>query len=233
MPEVTLRLLTRDEISVTVEPREARGKGAMGRLRREEARIPGILYGHGEAPYAFKTDARALERIFARNGQSVLFRVEAGDGSLPSAHAIVRDIQYHKVSGAILHVDLLRIDANESRVITVPVHTRGVPEGVRVGGGALQHAVTTLEMECVISQMPAAVEIDIESLEIGDSIHVADLLEQEPRIVTDPEVAIVNVLAPRLTIDEELSQAEGEEEAEAAEEGEGEEETAEAEDQSE
>jgi len=81
--------------------------------------------------------------------------------------------------------------------------------------------------------MPAAVEIDIESLEIGDSIHVADLLEQEPRIVTDPEVAIVNVLAPRLTIDEELSQAEGEEEAEAAEEGEGEEETAEAEDQSE
>jgi large subunit ribosomal protein L25 len=76
-------------------------------------------------------------------------------------------------------------------------------------------------MECVVAEMPASIEIDITALEIGDSIHVSDLLGQEPRIVTDPGVAIVNVLAPRLTIDEELERAaaaqavaaEGEEEA--------------------
>ncbi len=219
MPEVALRLLTRDEISVRIQPRTARGKGPMGRLRREQGLIPGILYGHDQEPYAFQTEARALERIFARNGQSLLFLVETEGGAAPPAHAIVRQVQYHKVSGAVLHLDLLRIDPQETRVITVPVHTEGVPEGVRTGGGALQHAVNSLELQCVVSQMPAAIELDIRSLEIGDTVHVADLLAQEPRIVTDPGVAIVSVLAPRLTVEQEQAQAaaaEGAAEAEAA-----------------
>jgi large subunit ribosomal protein L25 len=230
MPEVALRLLTREEISVQVQPRTARGKGPMGRLRREGGLVPGILYGHSQAPFAFQTASRALERIFARSGQSGLFRVEVEGDPAPLAHAIVRQVQYHKVTGAVLHLDLLRIDPQETRVITVPLHTQGVPEGVRTGGGALQHAVTALDIECVISEMPAAIEIDIQSLQIGDTIHVSDVLPQEPRIVTDPGVAIVSVLAPRLTVDEEAGQAavagaEGEPEAAAAQaEGEAEEE---------
>lgn len=207
MPEVGLRLLTRDEVSMQVQPRTTRGKGPMGRLRREQGLVPGILYGHNQAPFAFQTVSRTLERLFARNGQSVLFRVEVEGQAEPPAHAIVRQVQYHKVSGLVLHLDLLRIDPQETRVITVPLHTTGVPEGVRTGGGALQHAVTSLDLECVISQMPAAIELDIQSLRIGDTIHVSDLLAQESRIVTDAGVAIVSVLAPRLTVDEEAGQA--------------------------
>jgi large subunit ribosomal protein L25 len=82
----------------------------------------------------------------------------------------------------------------------------------------LQQALTAVEMECMASEMPSRLEIDISDLNIGDSIHVADLLEQESRIVTDPGVAVINVLAPRLTVDEELER-EAEEEA-AVEEGE-------------
>jgi hypothetical protein len=77
-------------------------------------------------------------------------------------------------------------------------------------------------MDCVISDMPSSVEIDITELVIGDSIHVSDLLEQESRIVTDPEISIINVLAPRLTIDDEL-ELEAAAAAEAAEGEEGEE----------
>ncbi len=72
-------------------------------------------------------------------------------------------------------------------------------------------------MHCVASQMPSQVEIDITYLEIGDSIHIGDLLESESRIVNDAEVTIVSVLSPRLTIDEEEEAA-----AAAAAEGEGE-----------
>ena len=84
---------------------------------------------------------------------------------------------------------------------------------MRTGGGALQHSLTALDMHCIASQMPSQIEIDISALEIGDSIHVSDLIESESRIVTDADVTIVSVLAPRLTVDEEL-EAEAEAEAE-------------------
>jgi large subunit ribosomal protein L25 len=220
MPEVALRLHTREQISLTVQTRQERGKGAINRLRNTHGLVPGILYGHKQPPVAFKTDAHVLQRIFKRVGQSVLFSLQFEGEDRPSEQAIVRDTQYHKVRGNVMHLDLLRINPQERLVVNIPVHTVGVPVGVRLGGGAMQHAVNALDLECVISEMPSSIEIDISSLEIGDSIHVADLLKQEPRIVTDAGVAIVNVLAPRLTIDEEL-------EREAAEEGAAEEEDAE------
>jgi large subunit ribosomal protein L25 len=68
-------------------------------------------------------------------------------------------------------------------------------------------------MECVVSEMPSAVEIDITSLQIGDSLHVSDLMEQEPRITSEGVRTIVNVLVPRLITDDEAGDEEEEEEA--------------------
>jgi len=215
MPEVALRLHPREQISLNIQSRQERGKGAIHRLR-QTGLTPGIIYGHKQPPFAFKTEARVLERIFKKAGQSVLFAIQLDEQAHSTEQAIVRDVQYHKINGNVTHLDLLRIDPQEKLVVSIPVQTVGVPVGVRLGGGALQHAVNALELECVISEMPSSLEIDITRLEIGDSVHVADLLGQEPRIVTDPGVAIVNVLAPRLTIEEEIEQA-------AAKEGEGEE----------
>ena len=87
--------------------------------------------------------------------------------------------------------------------------------GVRISGGALQQAVTELDIDCLASDMPARVEIDISSLELGDSLHVSDLLEQEGRIATDPNVTIANVLMPRLAASDEEEEEEGEGEGEA------------------
>ena len=125
----------------------------------------------------------------------------------------------------MLHLDLLRIDPSETLRANVPILTEGEPEGVRNEGGALQQTLTSIEMECVVSEMPSAMVIDISSLVIGDSLHVSDLVEQEPRITTDPDRTIVNILAPRLiTEEEEAEEVEGEEvEGEEVEGGEGEE----------
>lgn len=225
MPEVALRLHPREQISVRVTSRPERGKGEISRLRREQGCVPGVLYGHHQEPFPFKTEARALERIFSRVGQSVLFTVEFDGEGLASEQAIVREVQLHKVRGHVLHLDLLRIDPREERVVSVPLHTIGVPEGVRIGGGALQHTLAALDLRCIVSEMPANVEIDVTPLNIGESVHVSDLLGQEPRIVTDPSVAVLSVLAPRLAIEDELKAAEeveegaaeGEEPAEGAE----------------
>ena len=221
---VALKIYQRDTIELTIEPRQERGKGPVGRLRREQAMLPGIIYGHKQEPLAFKIVAHDLERALAGGGQNSIFVLNANEGTVE--RAVVREIQYHRVRGDVLHIDFLRVDPDEQLTVAVPMQTTGTPVGVRVGGGAVQHSLTLITMSCIASELPSQVSIDISDLEIGDSIHVSDLLEEEPRIVTDPGVTIVSVLAPRLTIEEEeeAAAAAAAEEAEEDEVAEGEEE---------
>jgi large subunit ribosomal protein L25 len=221
MPAVPLKLHERAQVSLKIAPRQEQGKGPVGQLRRFDGQVPGVLYGHKQEPYAFKTDAHTFEQILSKGGQNSTIKVEHEDGK-DSEGALIREIQYHKVRGHAMHLDLLRIDPSETLKAEVPLVTVGVPDGVRNGGGALQQTLTSIEVESVVSEMPAAIEIDISSLVIGDSLHVSDLLEQEPRITTDSVRTIVNILAPRLSG---ASDAEEAEEGEEGEEGEETEET--------
>ena len=185
--------------------------------------MPGVIYGHKQDSESFKTDAHTFERILSKGGQNSIILIEHEEADKEPEQALIRDIQYHKVSGDVLHMDLLRIDPSETLRANVPLVTEGVPDGVSNEGGALQQALTTVEMECVVSEMPSAIVIDISSLVIGDSLHVSDLIDQEPRITTDPIRTIVNILAPRLIVEdeeeEEGEEIEGEEGAAEGEEG--------------
>ena len=197
---VSLKIYQRETIELDVEKREERGKGPVGRLRREQGMLPGVIYGHHQDPSSFKVEALRLERAMSGGGRNAIFVLAGGGGG---ERAVFRDVQYHKVRGNIVHVDFLRINPEEEISSTVPLNTVGTPVGVSVSGGALQHSVTNVDMTCIAAEMPSQVEIDITDLEIGDSIHVSDLLETESRITTDPGVTIVSVLQPRLTADEE------------------------------
>ena len=235
---VEMQIFQREELALAIQERQEKGDGAVGRLRRLEKMLPGIVYGCGQEAVSFRVNAKSLERALSQGGQNAIFMLKGDTNGQEAERAVVREIQYHKVTGDILHVDLLRIDPDERLRVQVPIVTRGEPEGVRTGGGALQQTLSRLEMQCLASELPSRVEIEISELEIGDSVHVGELVEQDPRISTDPEVTIVSVLAPRLTVDEEIALAAEEEgvdeeelvegeavegaEAEAAPEGEGE-----------
>lgn len=225
MPQVPLQIQAREQVALKVQSRREQGKGPVGRLRRLQGHLPGVIYGHNQPSESFKTDAHGLDRILSKGGQNAIILVEHEEADKGSEQALIRDIQYHKVRGDVLHLDLLRIDPSETLRANVPLLTEGVPEGVRNEGGALQQTLTAIEMECVVSEMPAAMVIDISSLVIGDSLHVSDLLEQEPRITTDPSRTIVNILAPRLVVAEEEAEepevSEGEGEGETGEGDEG------------
>ena len=225
MAAVQMQVHQREEISLSIHHREERGTGPVGRLRREQAMLPGVVYGHKKESYAFKVEARPLQRALSRGGQNAIFLLQHDSNGGEVERAVVKDIQYHKVLEHIVHVDFLRVDPTEKLTLEVPIITTGLPEGVRVGGGAVQHSLARVEMACVASELPSRLEIDITDLEIGDSIHVRDLLEQDDRIVTEAGVTVVSVLAPRLTIDDELelAQAEAEEGEEILEGEEGEE----------
>ena len=202
MPAVKMQIYRRDEIELDIEERTERGKGPVGRLRREAGVLPGIVYGLHQEPFPFKVETLSLERALSKGGQDAIFLLQMSGNGM-GGQAVVREIQYHKVTGDILHVDMLRIDLEEHLRVEVPITTLGVPVGVHVGGGAVQHSLQRLEMVCLASELPSRVEIDISEFDIGGIIHVSDLLEQDSRITTDPAITIVSVLSPRLTIDEE------------------------------
>ena len=130
---VALKVYKRETIELTVEARAERGRGPVGRLRREQGMLPGVVYGHKQEPMPFKIEARTLERALASGGQNAIFVLcEAGNGK--SQRAVVRDIQYHKVRGSVVHVDFLRIDPDEKLTVAIPLTTTGLPVGVRIGG---------------------------------------------------------------------------------------------------
>jgi ribosomal protein L25, Ctc-form len=212
---VQMKVYKRETKELSMSAREERGKGPVGRLRREQGMLPGVVYGHQQEPFAFKISGRELERALAAGGRNAIFVLKSEAGE---ERAVVREVQYHKVRGDIVHVDFLRIDPNEEFTASVPLTTVGNPVGVRVGGGALQHSLNAIDMTCVASEMPSQVEIDISALDICDSIHVGELIEHDSCIVTDAEVTIVSVLTLLLTIDEDL-EAEAAEAAEAEEAG--------------
>jgi len=214
---VKMEIFQREELALTIQERHEKGDGPVGRLRRLENMLPGVVYGHGQEALSFKVQAKLLERALSQGGQNAIFLLQLDANGQADERAVVREIQYHKVTGDILHVDLLRIDPEEQLRVQVPIVTIGEPEGVRTGGGALQQTLSRLEMLCLATELPARVEVEISELEIGDSVHVRELVEQDSRITTDPEVTIVSVLAPRLTVDEEIALAAEEEEVEGEE----------------
>ena len=97
------------------------------------------------------------------------------------------------------------IKMTEKLSVTVPVHLIGTPEGVKTGGGVLQHQTREIEIECLPSDIPDSIEVDISALEIGDGAFVSDIKIENVEILSDSELVIANVVAPRL-VEEEVSE---------------------------
>ena len=181
--------------SLSAEPREQRGKGGSRKLR-SAGRIPAVIYGHGETTRSLTVDGRELERLFSHiHRESTVITLKIG-GEKAEVKALVREVQSHPARGNILHIDFYQIHAGERITVEVPIHLVGTPAGVRAGG-ILQHSLNALEIECLADQIPEEIKIDVSALEIGDSIHVADLtLPEGVESLVDGDRSVASVIPP-------------------------------------
>jgi large subunit ribosomal protein L25 len=162
------------QFSLAAETRRDAGKGASRRLRRE-GKIPGIMYGGGQAPTGVAFDANALHRNMAQEAfLSSILNVTLDGQSL---QAIVRDYQAHPAKRAILHLDLQRIVATEKLRMTIPLHfiNQEQSPGVKLGGASVSHLLTELEVSCLPKDLPEYIEIDVGKMELDDMLHIRDL----------------------------------------------------------
>lgn len=206
-----------ETIDVPVMARKAGNKRDAGRLRRK-GQLPGIVYRAGKVAEALAVDGRELHsRVQSLDG-SHLIKLQSTDSALNGRIVLIRDVQYHPVTHDVLHLDLYEVDLTQKTTVMVPVNYVGRPVGV-VNGGVLQSVAREIEVECLPTDIPGELEVDVSGLEIGDSLKSEDIVLPPDVSITTPGVALATVLQP--TVVEEPEEEAAEEEA-AEEEGEAE-----------
>jgi large subunit ribosomal protein L25 len=218
---------TLEQIKLKAQIRKTVGNGP-ARLLRREGRVPAVLYGSKIETILLSIDIKDFEHILKEASVgSVLLNLQIQNGKTSSRSAMIKELQTHPVSGQFLHVDFYEIDMQKKITAKVPVVAKGKSIGVEVGG-LLEYARRELEVLCLPTEIPEAIEVDISDLDIGDSIHVEDIsLAGDIEIPADTNFTLVTILAPKveeIVEEEELLEGEELEEGEeAAEEGAGEE----------
>jgi len=180
--------------SLTAEARTPGRKKAATALRRD-GKVPAVIYGHGREPQPLAIGATELSRLLEKIApESTIVDVTIG-GQVTKA--LIREIQRHPIRPGIVHVDFQEIHAGEKLRLEVPVHLVGTAEGVRNQGGVLDQVLRVVEIEVLPSDIPERVELDVSALVIGRSVHVSDLNIPNAVILTDKDLTVATVVAPR------------------------------------
>lgn len=167
-----------DQIVLHAKKREEQGKGASRRLRKEGL-VPTIIYGAGKEPKMISLEHSKLLRYEMEDSFfSSILKVEINGGD--EENVIIRDYQRDPVKPKILHVDLLRIKMSEKMQTSVPLHFIGEEDAVGVkAGGIVQRIITEVDISCMPADLPEAIEVDISTLDVADSIHLSQLVMPE------------------------------------------------------
>ena len=181
---------------------------------REEGNVPCVVYGGKEQIHFHSPMILFRDLVYTPGANFVKLNIEGVEKD-----AILQDIQFHPVSETILHADFLELQDNKKVKMEIPVKIIGNSPGVQQGGKILMR-IRKLSLMAYPKNMPSFVEVDISELQLGKSIKVEELLNDQYDILNSPLVSVVSVNVPRVKIEIE-EEEEGEEGAEGAEEAEG------------
>ena len=199
-----------ETVEITIERRNDHGKGAVRRLRAR-GKVPGTLYGPQRTTTSVAVNADEFERKLTHLEGSHLIRlVHAGgaDGDLHERMVLVREMQLHPVSGRALHADFYEVDLTERLTVSVTIHFIGKAVGV-VNGGILQPILREIEVECLPTEIPDYLEVDVTALDVHDAVHASELtLPDRVTLVGDATRTIVTVLPPSIEAKPEAPAAE-------------------------
>ena len=181
-------------VKISGAARTGLGSAASRRLRTQGL-VPANVYGHKQDPVSISMDVDAISSL-VKSGARVV-ELEVG-GKVETA--LVKDVQWDTFSLDVLHVDFVRVDANERVRVEIPLQLRGTAPGV-VAGGVLELPHHTVHVECLAVDVPDNIQVKIASLNVGDFLHVSDLtdLPSGVTILNPPETVLVHVVLPKDT----------------------------------
>ncbi|MBL6689408.1 MAG: 50S ribosomal protein L25/general stress protein Ctc [Pseudomonadales bacterium] len=176
------------DFELNAELREDKGKGASRRLRREADMVPAIIYGAGKDPQPLSIAHKDLHKAVENEAFfSHILTINTGG---QTEQAILKDLQRHPAKDRILHADFLRVRMDVEITVEIPLHFVNEDKcvGVRQGGGSVSHNMTSVEVTCLPGNLPEYIEVDIQDLDIGDSIHMSGIKLAEGLVI--PSLAL-------------------------------------------
>ena len=182
---------------------------------REEGNVPCVVYGGNEQIHFHSPMILFRDLVYTPGANFVKLNIEGVEKD-----AILQDIQFHPVSEVILHADFLELQENKKIRMDIPVKIIGDSPGVQQGGKILIR-IRKLSLMAYPKNMPSFVEVDISELQLGKSVSVETLLNDQYDILNSPLVSVVSVNVPRVKIEVEEEDEEGEEGVEGGEGAEG------------
>ena len=184
-----------ETLEIRAAAREKKRKRDAKRLLRN-GKIPGILYGPKTSSMPLELDKREFSTRVAGSEGSHLVRLKSESTALADKVALVKDMQYHPISGDVIHADLYEVDLTAKITVNVPLHCVGKAAGV-VRGGILEPIVREIEVECLPLDIPAYFDVDVSALDIGDSVHVEELtMPADVTAVFESNFPLVAVVPP-------------------------------------
>jgi large subunit ribosomal protein L25 len=204
------------QATLAAATRATRGKNEAGRLRRA-GRLPAVVYGGTPVEsLALDVDPTAVLRILhSESGINTLVALQVDDGA--SGQVLIKNIQHDPVTDALLHVDFYRLAMDKALTVTVPVSLNGEAVGVKQQGGLVDFVTREVQVECMPSEIPEHIEVDISELRVGDGVRLRDQVQGVAwKPVSDPDTLLVHVLPPKVeeSEDEEAETEAGDGEAE-------------------
>lgn len=184
-----------ETLEIQADARDRKNKRDARRLLRG-GKIPGVLYGPKMQTVNLEFDKREFSSRIGGLEGSHLVRLKSSATSLADKVALVKDMQYHPISGEVIHADLYEVDLTAKITVHVPLHFVGKAAGV-VRGGILQPIVREIEVECLPLDIPEYFNVDVSALDIGDSAHIEDLAMPEGvTAIYESNLALVAVVPP-------------------------------------
>jgi large subunit ribosomal protein L25 len=185
--------------SLAAQWREGKGKEDARRLRHQGL-IPAVVYGQRQETIPVTLSPQELAKVLHGGaGERTLINLTIEglkDGPITKT-VILKEKQIDPLKKTWLHVDLYTIAMDEEINVGIPVRIVGKAPGVTVQGGILEQVLREIEVKCLPADIPASIDVDVSALEIGDSIHVAEITLEKAKILADPGQTVVTVVAPK------------------------------------
>ena len=192
------------EIELKASVREQTGKANVRRLRRTGF-IPCTIYGVEEKSKSLAINRKEVEKLLSEAHSVIKLVIDGAE-----ERCVIKEIQHHPVKGDVIHLDLQRIKAGQEIQLSVPIKFNGEAPGVKLGG-VFQTIRSELDISTLPKYLPNEIEIDISTMELGDTMHISDLQLEHITIHHEADSSICSIVLPKKVEEPVAEEEEGEE----------------------
>lgn len=186
-----------EKIILQADKREELGKSKI-KILRKEGFVPAVCYKDGKEPINLKVKTKDIFNVLrTKAGENVLITLKIEGMKAKEKTVIIKEIQRDPIEENLLHIDFKEISLTEEIKVKVPVVARGEARDVSKEGGVIEHAIWEVDVECLPTEIPEKIEVEVSGMKIGDSVSIRDLkVAKGVKILNDPDLVVLVAKPP-------------------------------------